>query len=459
MTLMHEPDRSIPRRTAGALRVRGDAMITRRLILPAQRFIFTVGATGRVLMVAAVVALVVANSPWAGRWEALWSHHVAIDLGFLAVDHSLRHWINDGLMTIFFFLVTLEVKREVLHGELSSRARAMLPLAAALGGMVVPAGIYLAMNAGSEAARGWGVPMATDIAFAIAAIQILGRGARPALVTFLLALAVVDDIGAILVIALFYTAELHVGALLVAVALAGVVIAVQRGGLHAIPAYWGIGILLWFAVLQSGVHATLAGVLLAALTPAHARYRAEDLAGALRPLVDRVEAAAAAHREDEAQATLGEIEAIVEQTESPLERLERLVHPWSGYLVLPVFALANASVRLDPGALGAAAGSPVAVGTALGLFLGKPVGILLFAVLAVRLGLAALPEGVGWLEVLAAGAIAGIGFSVSLFITELAFTDPVAAEQAKTGILAATALALVTGGVLLRIARARAAEA
>lgn len=440
----------LPRRTAGQLRVRSQgSAITRSFLLPAQRFIYTEGATGRLLLAAALIALALANSPWAGPFEAVWKHRIFLDLGFLQVEKDVRHLVNDGAMTLFFFLVTLEVKGSLLHGELSSVSRAMLPLFAAIGGMVVPAALYLALNNGTEAARGWGIPLATDIAFAVAALQLLGRGVPSSLVGFLLALAVVDDIGAITVIAVFYTETLHMTAVVAAVGLIALVLLAQRVGLDSIGAYWVLGLMLWFAVLESGVHATIAGVILAGLTPARAQFHPAEMVGRVRPLLDQVDEADRAGRAGEAQEAMGEMERLVVVTESPLTRLEREVHPLSGYVVLPLFALANAGVALNSDALAEALTSTATMGIVLGLWIGKPLGILAFSWFAVRIGVATLPPGLGWRAILGAGALAGIGFSVSLFITELAFTDGLR-EPAKTGVLAATVLAAVTGALVLR---------
>lgn len=453
------PDQ-LPRRTVGRLRVGSEgSALTRTFLVPAQRFIYTEGASGRLLLGAAVVALVLANSPLAEPLNALWTRRIALDLGFLRVEKDLRHLVNDGAMTLFFFLVTLEVKGSLLHGELSTRSRAMLPLFAAIGGMAVPAAIYLAFNGGTEAARGWGIPLATDIAFAVAALQLLGRGVAPSLAGFLTALAIVDDIGAITVIAVFYTDTLNVDAVVAAVALVGVVLLAQRVGLDSIGAYWVLGVVLWFAVLESGVHATIAGVILAALTPARALLLPALLPERARPLLDRIDDATVGGRPDEAHEPLGELERLVVDTEAPLTRLERQVHPWSGYFVLPLFALANAGVALDVASLSEAFTSTATIGIILGLWIGKPLGILACSWLAVRAGIASLPPGLGWREILAAGALAGIGFSVSLFITELAFTEGGLREPAKIGVLAATVLAGVTGALLLRTLPARAVEA
>lgn len=451
----------IPPRSAGGFAARAtDSAFVRRFAMPAQQFIFADGASGRLLLLAAVVALVWANSPWSAQYEALWRHHVAIDLGAVHADEDLRHWVNDGLMTLFFFLVTLEVKREMVSGALSTRARATLPVAAALGGMVVPAAIFVAFNAGG-AVHGWGIPMATDIAFAVGALAILGRKTPTALLIFLLTLAVVDDIGAIAVIAVFYTEQVHLGAVAAMAALIALVIAAQRLGVRAIPVYWAIGIALWFATLESGIHATLAGVFLAALTPSRPYVPLDRFAASAPALVARVARAAALTEggaddgHDQVDAALGELETLVVETESPLERLERMILPWTGYMVLPLFALANAGVSLSPHALEAALDSNVARGVFFGLWLGKPIGILGASWLAIRLGFAAAPEGLRWPDLAAVACLAGIGFSVSIFITDLAYPGSVLAEQAKAGILAATTLAALTAWPLFRLQRRR----
>ncbi len=438
---------SIPPRIAGGLYAQ-TTFFARRIQGPARAFIHREGASGRLLLLAAVIALVWANSPWADAYERLWSHHVSVDLGFVQIDEDLRHWVNDALMALFFFLVTLEVKREILRGELSSRQKAALPVAGAIGGMVVPAALFLAFNAGTEHAHGWGIPMATDIAFAIGALAVVAKGAPAGLVTFLLALAVVDDIGAIAVIAVFYTEQIALLPALLAVGLVGVVLVAQAIGLRAISAYWVIGVLLWLAVLESGVHATIAGVLLGALTPSRPILDIRNFREYSLPLIERIEERSEAHNPD-AEYALGELELLVRETESPLERLEHTIHPWSGYFVLPLFALANAGVPLDVDAMEGALSSSVTQGIFVGLFVGKPLGIVLAAFLAVRLGWASLPLNVTWGQVVGVGVLAGIGFSVSIFITDLAFEGAVA-DQAKMGILAATALAALTAFPILR---------
>lgn len=441
---------ALPPRSAGEFDARAErSPFARGLTLPAQQFIFTEGASGRLLLVAAVAALLWANSPASDEYDSLWRHVVSLDLGFITLTEDLKHWINDGLMTLFFFLVTLEVKRELLHGELASLRRASLPVAAAIGGIVGPAAIYLAVNVGGGSPSGWGIPIATDIAFAVAALSLLAKRAPPALVMFMLTLAVVDDIAAIGVIAVFYTEEIDPAALALAGVFVGAIVGAQRAGVSGFLPYWIVGLFAWAAMHESGVHATLTGVIIAAITPAVARVAAEHLAAEAPVLLER--AVDAAH--DVSEAALGRLEALVVDTEAPLERLERAIHPISGYIVLPLFALANAGVSLEPAAFGDAIESRVALGTYFGLVVGAPLGVLTASWIAVRVGVASLPARVGWRQIAGVGALAGIGFSVSIFITDLAFADSPEAQEAKIGVTAAALTAALLGALLLRGSR------
>jgi len=391
-----------------------------------QRFARLEAAGGILLLACAVVALAWANSPYSDAYFALWESHLRIGWEGRALDESLLHWINDGLMAVFFFVVGLEIKRELLAGELSSRRRAALPMVAAVGGMVVPAGIYAAFNAGGEAAAGWGVPMATDIAFALGVLALLGDRVPVSLKVFLTALAIVDDLGAILVIALFYTGDVTAAWLGVgAVALAGLV-ALNAGGVrHGVP-YGVLGVLLWFAFLQSGVHATVAGVLSAATIPATARIDGLEFLARGRALLSSF--GQATERTDLRLANQGQqdaihsLEEVIEEVSTPLQKLEHALHPWVIYFILPVFALANAGVAIE-GGVTAMLVEPIGLGVVLGLVLGKQVGVTLFAWLAVRLGLADLPEDVRWTQLYGVAWLAGIGFTMSLFIAGLAFGE------------------------------------
>jgi len=390
-----------------------------RLLRPAQEFVQTESSGGLVLVVAAAAALAWANSPWGDSYRDLWVRTVRLDAGVYAFDQPLSHVVSEGLMALFFFVIGLEIKREFVHGELATRERAALPVVAAIGGMVGPACVYAAFNAGGDGARGWGIPMATDIAFALGVLTLLGPRIPFALKVFLLALAVVDDLGAIAVIAVFYAEVVAFGPLLLAGGLLVAFAACVRLGVRWPGVYVALGLVCWLAVLESGVHATVAGVLLALLVPAGPRRADDDAAAETGP-------------------------------EPALDRLERRLHPWVSYGVVPLFAFASAGVELSGSALGDAVRSPVAGGVAAGLVAGKPAGILLFAWLAVRARVAHLPRGVSWRQLSGAAVLAGIGFTVSLFVTGLAFGDAGLETDAKLGILAASLIAGVAGYAWLR---------
>jgi len=379
-----------------------------RLLGPLQRFLHIQAASGIVLLVATVVALVAANSAWADGFLGFWQAKAGVRAGGFVLEHSLKHWINDALMAIFFFVIGLEVKREIVSGELSSLRAAALPLAAAVGGMVAPAAIYLALQGGEPGASGWGIPMATDIAFVVGCMAVLGRRVPNGLRVMLLSLAIADDIGAILVIAIGYTAGLDWAALGLGVLGIVAVVVLQKLGVWSIPVYVVLGALVWYAFHESGVHATIAGVILGWLTPTRPWVDRERLEGILKEGGSGGRTLAIAARE----------------SMSPLERLETALHPWVGFVIMPVFALANAGVKLEPGAFR----DPLALAVASGLVVGKPVGIVVFAWIAVRAGLARLPAGVGWGAVAAGGALAGIGFTMSLFIAGLALPPELSPE-------------------------------
>jgi NhaA family Na+:H+ antiporter len=367
------------------------------------------------------------------------------------IAKPLLLWINDGLMAIFFFVVGLEIKREVLAGELSSVRKAAFPVIAAVGGMVVPAGLYVLLNRSGPEARGWGVPMATDIAFALGVLALLGSRAPTSLKIFLTAFAIADDIGAVLVIALFYTESIAWGYLGLAAGCLVLLVALNAGGARRPLTYVVLGLVLWVAFLKSGVHATVAGVLLAMTIPATARIDYPAFLQRGRSVLDQFERAdtgdgeAATH--SERQAALHTLEEACEHVQTPLHRIEHALHPWVTFAIMPVFALANAGVTLGGGG---GVGHPVALGVLLGLVLGKPIGITFFAWLAVRLGLAELPPGITWQHVHGAGWLGGIGFTMALFIAGLAFAGTPYLDTAKLGILSASLVAGVVGFVLLR---------
>jgi len=408
-------------------------------------------ASGLVLIGAAVVALLWANLPFGESYEKFWETRLLIELGPIDLSESLRDVVNDALMTLFFFVVGLEIKRETRLGDLSDRSAAAGPAIAAVGGMVVPALIYFALNSSGDAARGWGIPMATDIAFALGVVALLGNRIPPRARLFLLAVAIVDDIGAIAVIAIFYTDDLSFGWLAVAVALFVVVYMAKHRNVRAMSFYWIIGTMVWFAVFQSGVHATLAGVALGFLTPTHPFYGAREYNEKARATVGSYgnEEQSVMEREHVDHEVL-ELANITRESVSPLTRLEEGLHPWTSFMIVPLFALANAGVRFVGIDIGAALKDPITIGVALGLVLGKIVGITLAMYLAVRSGVARLPIGSTWSHIRGLAVLGGIGFTVSLFVTGLAFDDPAMADLAKIGIFAGSAIAGVTGYLLLR---------
>jgi NhaA family Na+:H+ antiporter len=430
-------------------------LLIERLLAPFQRFVQTESASGIVLLACTAVALGWANSPWGTSYDHLWETRVSIGVGQMTARATLHQVINDGLMAVFFFLIGLEIKREMLAGELASLRRAALPIAGALGGMIVPAALYASLNAGRTGAAGWGVPMATDIAFALGVLALLGNRVPAGVRVFLAALAIADDIGAVLVIALFYSAGIAWGALVLAGALVALAIGANYAGVRRPWAYGAIGLALWAAVLASGVHATIAGVLLAMTIPARTRIdESKFLSGARRALA-RFETAhdpgATALRDPEHQAAVQELENLAERLQPPLLRLEHGLHGVVAFGIMPLFALANAGVPLGFTSIEAGDGSRVALGAALGLLVGKPVGITLFAWAAVRTGIASLPHGVPWRTIGGAGVLGGIGFTMALFIAGLAFgAEPGLLVAAKLGIMGASLASGVGGWLVLR---------
>ena len=422
-----------------------------RIARPLRNFLAIETASSVLLLVATLVALAVANSPWREGWEHFWHQELAFRIGGFELSLGLSHWVNDALMAIFFFVVGLEIKREMTIGELASRERAMLPVFGALGGMVVPAAIYLMLVPAGDAALGWGIPMATDIAFAVAALAILGPRVAPGLKVFLLALAIVDDLGAVTVIAVFYTDEIRLTALFAAAGGLGLVYLTRLAGVRAYAPYFILGGLVWLATLGSGVHATVAGVLLGVLTPVHAPPEQVTLVARLR---EEAEEALARLGEGGSHANapervLQQVRNLSREAQSPLEYLVHKLHPWVAFVVMPVFALANAGVPFDASTLGAGPGGAVAMAVAAGLLIGKPLGITAFSLAAVKLGIASLPPRVTGGAVFGAGLLGGIGFTMALFITALAFGDGDLASAAKVGVLVASLLCCLLGLLVL----------
>jgi len=426
-----------------------------KLTYPIQEFLHQQASGGILLIIATVIALAWANSPFAESYHHLWHTYVKIDIGGIGLNYSLHHWINDGLMVIFFFVVGLEIKRELLVGELSTAKKAALPIAAALGGMIFPALIYTIFNLGSESASGWGIPMATDIAFVVGILALLGNRVPLALKIFILALAIVDDLGAVLVIAIFYTSNISLTSLMIAGGLIVLLIAMNRLGVRSLLIYTFVGIALWLAFLKSGVHATVAGVLLAFTIPVSSRINTMKFKNETENLLKDFDNAGE-HGEDvltnsERMTIIDQIENNCEKILTPLQRFEHGLHPWVSFFIMPVFALANAGVTIGSG-LTSALTHPVSIGIILGLFIGKQIGIFGFSYLAVKLKLASEPEGVSWKKIYAASVLAGIGFTMSLFIANLAFNSPELLNISKVGILAGSLLSGIVGFIILKSA-------
>ena len=415
-----------------------------RVLEPLARFLHVEAAGGILLLLCTALALALANSPYAEPYLGFWKTSVGFRIGTFEMFHSLKHWINDGLIAIFFFVIGLEVKRELVLGELRDVRRATLPVVAALGGMIVPAAVFLVLLRGQPGAEGWGIPMATDIAFVVGCMALLGTRIPRPLRVMLLSLAIADDIGAILVIAVGYTEGLRLDWLIAGFVGLGVVLCMSRIGIRALGAYVIVGAAIWLAFHESGVHATIAGVLLGLITPTEAwvaRSRLNFTVERFGRYLHGESWSSAGER----RTALRELETAARETLSPLERIETSLHPWSSFVIMPVFALANAGVPIHL----AAFGEPIALALMAGLVIGKPLGIVAFSFAAIRAGIAELPAGVSWSVLSGAGFLAGIGFTMALFIGDLALGGPLL-DSAKIGILSASALAALAGmGILL----------
>ena len=436
----------IPHRTYGALQVKlRESLFTRALVLPIQEFIHIQGMSSVLLLAAAIAALVWANSPWHNSYHHVWE----LELTLSTIHLPVHAWINDALMAIFFFLVGMEIKHEIVHGELSDVRKAALPIVGALGGMVLPALLFVAINYGGPGVHGWGVPMATDIAFSLGVLGMV-KGIPSELKVFLLTLAIADDIGAIVVIAFFYTETLHLQPLLVGVFFLLLMLGLRRIGVQRVIVYFVLGAAFWVAILQSGIHATIAGVILGFMVPTSPRLSLQQFEEIGADMMQRFRAAQAEGDMATANRLLGSFEQLVNATEADSERLTRKLNDWVSFLVLPLFALSNAGVTFSGGAASGLLTSRIAWGVMIGLVIGKPIGIVGFCGVAVKMGLARLPKGVTWLQMAAVGTLAGIGFTVSIFISSLAFGDPVHLMEAKTAVLVASLIAGLAGFFALR---------
>ncbi len=420
---------------------------------PVEQFLHVEAASGILLLAAAAIALIWANSRWFESYEHLWHTPLTVGLGAWSMEHDLHFWINELLMTVFFLLAGLEIKRELVHGALSDFRRAALPVMAAIGGMVVPAGIYVALNTSGAGLQGWGVPMATDIAFAVGVLTLLGRRAHPALRVLLLAFAIIDDVGAILVIAIFYSSSFALSGLVIAaagllLALVFLWVGVRPGLIFALPL-----LVMWSGFYRAGIHPTIAGVVLGLVIPVRSWYGAQGfMEVAQRALEDFRQRVSDGRPDHDLLPPLYAIAQAQREAVSPGVRGEAALHPWVAFGIMPLFALANAGVNVRGLDFGVAGAGGVLLGVALGLLVGKPVGVLLLSWLSVRLRLGVLPAGVTWSGILVMGLAGGIGFTMAIFISELAFTGSDLLDMSKLGVLVATAaagvLAMVVGRFL-----------
>ena len=411
------------------------------LTTPVRQFLAIESVSGIFLIICTVIALILANSPLEGSVHEFWNTTVQLNIAEWTFKLTLHHIVNDGLRTLFFFVIGLEIKRELVIGELSTLQKAALPVIAALGGMLAPAGIYLALQWNQPGERGWGVPMATDIAFVVGVLALFGKRVPVGLKVFLLSLAIADDVGAILVIAIAYSGSPDWFAFGFAAAGLLLCFLFNRLGVRTIFIYFAIGVGIWFAMFNSGIHPTIAGVLLGLLTPASAWVGQARLKDALSTTLGRVSGSKANSHDFQ------HLESAVREATSPLDRLQSALHSWVGYVIMPLFALANAGVHIQIGDMR----SPVGIAIVCGLVLGKPIGIFGLSFLAVKLRIAKLPTGVNWKLLAAAGCLGGIGFTMSLFIAELAFIDAKMLDAGKFGIIIGSVLSAVIGCVFLAL--------
>ena len=427
-----------------------------RIFQPSQWFFSKEVSSGILLLFASLTAIIWANSTIAETYHHILHADISISVGDYHLSRTFAHWINDGFMTLFFFTVGLEIKREILAGELSSPKLAMFPIIAAIGGMIVPGLIYMAFNHGTPYAGGWGIPVATDIAFSLGALAIFGKKVPFSLRIFLTAFAIADDLGGVIIIAFFYTKGIVWKYLLISAVSVLVLALANMLWIRWIPFYVLMGFITWLAMMGSGVHPTIAGVLVALCTPVRSRYNIGRFVREVKSIMDNFR-----HNEEIGDywysilmshaplRTVHSLASACRKVETPLQRLEHILHPWVAFLILPIFALANAGLTIEGMSLAEAVAHPVTLGIGLGLLVGKPVGVLLFSYLATKTGLASLPEGVRWSHIAGAAMLGGIGFTISLFISGLSFSSPELLNYSKLGILGGSALSGIAGILFL----------
>lgn len=425
-----------------------------KIATPFEHFIHAQTTTGIILMSMTIVALILANTPLYDAYMHFFHTSIALQIGEFTLSHSIHHWINDALMAVFFFIIGLEIKREILVGELSNIKVAMLPILSAIGGMIFPALIYSAINSGGEGSNGWGIPMATDIAFAISALVLLRNRVSTSLVTFLVALAIVDDLGAVIVIALFYTNEIHLSWLMMAFVAFLVMVALNRFGIHAVLPYFVVGLFMWFFMLESGVHATIAGVIAALSIPSKPKYTPTSFTAHTKNLLDEYDnypVATDNTMHERQKAILQNIKDKIDAVGSPSARLEHSLHLPISLVIIPLFALANAGIAIDFSSINESITQNVSLGIIMGLIFGKAIGIAGVAYIAIKLKIASLPQNSTMNQILGVSFLGGIGFTMSIFVADLAFAgNDTLIFQAKIGILAASLTAGLLGFLWLR---------
>ena len=434
-----------------------------KVLSPLEDFIHRQTTSAILLMLCAVAALYLANSQWSEAYYHILTLPFTIGFSGFELSKSLHHWINDGLMALFFFVIGLELKREILVGELADMKKAMLPIIAAIGGMVVPVLIYISFNPEGHTFDGWGIPMATDIAFALGTLALLGNRIPKNLLTFLVALAIVDDLGAVIVIAVFYTETINISALTLAAAMLILLISLNLGGIRRPLPYVLLGIILWIAMLKSGVHATLAGIFLAFTIPMRPKYDPVRFLNHINGMVDKIKQAYKHEKNivknDELRARVHALEEGVHLVQAPAQLMERTMHLPSAYLIIPIFSLANAGIPIDLNSFSATLTHPVTLGIAAGLIFGKLFGIAGCSWLAIKLGATSLPSGVNFKHIVGASLMGGIGFTMSIFIAELGFAhSPQDLLMAKTGVLFASLLAGISGFIWLYLTSKKGGE-
>lgn len=423
------------------------------IINPFQRFFRIEAAGGIVLLIFTVIAIIWANSKWSDYYENLWNIKFSIVFGDFNLSESLLHWINDGLMAIFFFVVGLEIKREFIAGELSNRKQSMLSVFAAVGGMVVPALLYFIFNSNPEAASGWGIPMATDIAFSLGVLSLLGKRVPIGLKVFLVAFAIVDDLGAVLIIALFYTSDIHLNYLIIGLGLYLYLVLFNFFKVRVIHFYMIIGWIIWYMFLKSGIHPTVAGVLIAFTIPIGKKIKVSSFKKRMNENLEAFFDNGSMRKEtlnDDQLASIDNMESEIKRVQSPLQSLELRLHGFVTFVILPLFALANAGIIFYGSPVDSLL-NPISKSIAISLVLGKFAGITLFSFIVIKMGWAALPTSVKWVHLIGVSLLGGIGFTMSLFISNLAFTSEALENPAKVGILTGSLVAGILGFIILRL--------